>query len=416
MRSWELCVAALIFMLLVLPGIVTADQPSVIVSNYTVTPAVVQPGDLGTITVVLTNTATAATRTEAAAETVPGQGQTTTTTNTQINAVIEDATLKGDGIEVLTGSYGRIGALGPGQSARLTFLFRAPAEDGIYFPEVWVRVAGATSLKYPVPVNVNSGYAIIKKPAIRIERSVPESVIPGQPFNLTLVVANDGQAAANDVTVNVNASTSSITAATPQTFYIPRLAPGEEAAREMRFLTDTGTALGLQPILITVAYQNNDGNLFREVSTVGVPIQGKAELGVASVSTDPTRITVGDPIDLIIRVENSGTGDANSVRATIDGLPLQGGKEAFMGTIEPNNDAPAVFTLTADEAGTFDYTLLITYTDDFGTHTMEERLQMAVADSDDTLLLIAAAAIVIVAAVVAVWWWRRRRREEEEME
>ncbi len=412
MRLCALLLTAFLLILLVIPGIATADEPTVSVSNYTVTPAVVQPGDIGTITVVLTNTATAATRTEAAVETVPGQGQVTTTTNTQINAFIEDVTLQGDGIDVLTGSFGRVGALGPGQSTTLTFLFRAPAEDGIYFPEVWVRVTGATSVKYPIPVNVNSAYSIIKKPAIQVDRSVPESVIPGQSFNLTLVLTNDGQVTANDITVNANASTSSITATTPQTYYIPQLAPGENVSRELRFLTDTGTALGLQPILITVSYQNTNGNLFHDASTVGVPIQGEAELGIASVSTTPTRITRGDAVDLVIRVENSGTGAANSVRATIDGLPLEGSREAFMGTIDPNNDAPAVFSLTANATGTFDYTLIISYTDDFGTHTTEEALQIAVARSDNTLL-IAAVVLVLVAAAVAFWWWRRRQREED---
>ncbi|MDN7025001.1 S-layer protein [Methanoculleus sp. FWC-SCC1] len=406
-------ILALILLAACIPGIAAADEPTVLVSNYTVTPDVLQPGDIGTVTVILTSTATAASRTEANVEMGPGQTQETTTTNTQINAFVEDATLQGNGVDVLTGSFGRVGEIGPGQSMPLTFLFRAPAEEGIYFPEVWIRVRGATDLKYPIPVNVNSQYALIKKPAIRIERSVPESVTPGDPFNLTLVLFNDGEATAGDVTVNANATTRSMTAATPQTYYFREIAPGEQKTIPMRFLTDTETELGLQPVLITVAYRNADGNVFRETSTVGVPIQGRADLGIASVSTDPTRITVGDPIDLIIRVENSGTGDANSVRATIDGLPLPGGKEAFMGTIEPQNDAPAVFSLAADEAGTFDYTLTITFTDDFGTHTTEETLQMTVTESNNTVLLIAVLVIVLIAAAVAFWWWRRRQQEEE---
>ncbi len=409
-------VPALLTLLLLaacIPAITAADEPTVIVSNYTVTPDVLQPGDLGTITVILTSTATTATRTDTSVGTGPGQTQETKTTNTQINAFVEDVTLEGNGVDVLTGSFKRVGEIGPGQSVPLTFSFRAPAEEGIYFPEVWVRVSGATAVKYPIPVNVNSQYALIKKPAIRVERSVPANVVPGDPFNLTLGLFNDGEAAANDITVSVNASTQSITAATPQTYYFQELAPGEQATLDMRFLTDTDTPLGLQPILITVTYLNADGSVFREASTAGVPIQGKADLGIASVSTDPSPITVGDQISLIIRIENSGTGDANSARATIGGLPLPGGKEAFMGTIEPKNDAPAVFTLTANEAGTFNYTLTITFTDDFGTHTTEETLQMTVTRSNNIILLVAVLVIVLIAAGAAFWWWRRRQQEEE---
>jgi hypothetical protein len=282
-------VPALLTLLLLaacIPAITAADEPTVIVSNYTVTPDVLQPGDLGTITVILTSTATTATRTDTSVGTGPGQTQETKTTNTQINAFVEDVTLEGNGVDVLTGSFKRVGEIGPGQSVPLTFSFRAPAEEGIYFPEVWVRVSGATAVKYPIPVNVNSQYALIKKPAIRVERSVPANVVPGDPFNLTLGLFNDGEAAANDITVSVNASTQSITAATPQTYYFQELAPGEQATLDMRFLTDTDTPLGLQPILITVTYLNADGSVFREASTAGVPIQGKADLGIASVSTD----------------------------------------------------------------------------------------------------------------------------------
>lgn len=412
MKRQAIYLLALVVLAIFVPALAAADAPTVIISDYTVTPDVLQPGDIGTITVTLTNTATAASRTETIVGTGAGGAQETTTTNTQINAFVEDVTLQGNGIEVLTGSFGRVGEIGPGQSVPLTFSFRAPAGEGLYFPEVWVRVSGATAVKYPIPVNVNSQYALIKKPAIRVERSVPESVVPGDRFNLTLGLFNDGEATAYDITATVNASTQSITAATPQTHYFQELAPGEQEELTMQFLTDTGTPIGLQPILITVTYLNADGSVFREASTAGVPIQGRADLGIASLSTDPTLIAEGDQISLIIRIENSGTGDANSVRATIDGLPLPGGKEAFMGTIEPDNDAPAVFTLTADEAGTFDYTLTITYTDDFGTHMVEETLQMTVAESNNTVLVIAVLAVLIVAAAVAIWWWRRQQEEE----
>jgi hypothetical protein len=413
MKRHEIYLLALVLLAACVPGIAAADEPTVVISSYTVTPDVLQPGDIGTITVTLTNTATDASRTETIVGTGAGGAQETTTTNTQINAFVEDVTLQGNGIEVLTGSFGRVGEIGPGQSIPLTFSFRAPTGEGIYFPEVWVRVSGATAVKYPIPVNVNSQYALIKKPAIRVERSVPESVVPGDRFNLTLTLVNDGAATASDITVNANTTTQSITAATPQTYYFSAIPPGGQEVIDMQFLTDTETELGLQPILITVTYLNADGSVFREASTAGVPIQGKADLGIASVSTDPTPIMVGDQISLIIRIENSGTGDANSVRATLDGLPLPGGKEAFMGTIEPKNDAPAVFSLTADEAGTFNYTLTTTFTDDFGTHTTQETLQMTVGRSNNTILLVAILVIVLISAAVVFWWWRRRQPEEE---
>ena len=77
------------------------------------------------------------------------------------------------------------------------------------------------------------------------------------------------------------------------------------------------------------------------------------------------RVERGQPFTLLARLENTGTDDANSVRARID-LPLPGNNESFIGTVEPGNDAPAVFNLVARESGSVEYTLSTTFEDDEG--------------------------------------------------
>ena len=402
------CIAGVLIVILVLiPA--AAAAPTVIVSNYTVTPAVLMPGDEGTITVVLTSTASAATG--SALNVRVDSGGVNASPETPGNAYIENVLLNSKEVEVLSGSYQDVGEIGPGQSFPLTFRIRAPGAEGIYFPEVWVRVRDATSVRYPIPVNVNSAYALIKKPALRVERSVPASVDPGDPFNVTLTLYNEGQASASDVSVNINASSRAITPKTSENYYIPKLEPGEESVLSMMFETDINAPLGLQPVFVTIEYQNAARSMFRQVETVGIPIVGRAEMGVASIRTEPSRVTAGDQVDLTIRIENTGTADAKSVRATIDDLDLSGTKEAFLGTIEPGNDGPAVFSLLADREGEFPYTLTIQYTDDYGAHTTRQPLNLVVAGSD-TVPVIAIAAAVLIAVIVAAVFWYRRRKEE----
>ncbi len=402
---------ALIVILVLIPVVATAETSTVIVSNYTVTPAVLMPGDEGTITVVLSSTAPVATGSPLNIRLDPGTGETNASTETPGNAYIENVLLKSEDVEVLTGSFQDVGEIGPGQSFPLTFRIRAPGEEGIYFPEVWVRVRDGAGVRYPVPVNVNSAYALIKKPALRVEKTVPASVDPGDPFNVTLTLHNDGQASANDISVNVNATSGAITPQSAENYYIPKLRPGEESVLNLTFETDTNAPLGLEPVIVTVDYRSADLAAFRQVATIGIPIVGRAEMGVASIRTGPSRVTVGSQVDLTIRIENTGTADAKSVQATIEGLDLPGTKEAFLGTIEPGNDGPAVFTLQADKAGTFDYTLVIRYTDDYGVHTTRQALSLIVAEPD-TLPLLAAAAVVLVVVIVAAALWYRRRKEQ----
>ncbi|MFA7562345.1 MAG: S-layer protein, partial [Methanoculleus sp.] len=138
---------------------------------------------------------------------------------------------------------------------------------------------------------------------------------------------------------------------------------------------------------------------------------GSAEMGVASIRTEPARIIAGDTVDLTIRLENTGTADADSIRATVDGLTFTGSKEAFLGTIEPGNDGPAIFSLEADEAGEFDYTLVIRYTDGYGEHTVRQALHLVVAGRSPVPAIAVAVVVLIVAAAVAIYWYRRREEE-----
>lgn len=406
-RTIEYAASILLMALVLIPAPAAA---TVSVSDSTVTPAVLMPGDEGTITVVLTNVAPGATGSALNVQ-VDSEG-VNVTQEVPGSAYIESVLIHSKDVVVLSGSYQDIGEIGPGQSIPLTFRIRAPGEEGIYFPEVWVRVRGAAGMRYPVPVNVNSAYALIKRPALRVERTVPAAVDPGDPFTITLTLLNEGQAGANDISVHINASPQAIAPKASENYYVPKLDPGEELTYSIPFETDVNAPLGLEPIFVVIDYLSADLTPFQQVSTIGVPIVGRADMGVASVRTEPSLVSAGDRVDLTIRIENTGTADARSVRATIDDLNLSGTKEAFLGTIEPGNDGPAVFSLQTEREGDYPYALTIRYSDDYGTHTARQPLRMVVAEADTIPTFAIVVVVVIVAVAVAIFWYRRQEREE----
>ncbi len=348
-------IAVLGILLLCTIAPVAASLPSVIITEYKVTPAVLLPGEQGIISVTVSTTADKATLTQSYLS-----DTTETTTNIDITAPIDSVTMVGNGIQVISKGYYRVGDIGPGQSIPLSFLIKAPAEAGIYFPEIWIRVSDARSLKYPIPVNVNSEVGIQKRPQISIGKQLPASVKPGDDFNATILLENTGQLSASNLIISVNSSTPSITSKTPGTYHIERLGQGESQAITMEFSTDRNVPLGLSPVTLSSNYQEPDGAFRQQVETLGVNIRGKAQLDISQITTDPDIIQKGDQFTLIIRIENTGTDDAKSVDATID-IPLSGTKEAFVGKIEPANDAPAPFNLQADRSGDIPYTLTIQY-------------------------------------------------------
>ncbi len=339
---------------------VAAEDSSIIVADYTITPAVLQPGDVGTITATIRNTASAASLTQKENLANPDGGTYESTKSADITVNIESVRLSGGAVEVLSGDNSRVGAIGPGESVPVTFLVRAPESDGIYFPELWIEVTDGRSVRKQIPVNVNTQIALLKRPGLTVYKTIADGVNPGDDITASVDLRNDGLARADQVTVTVNSSSATITPKTPGTYHLGTLLRGDNATVEMVFFSDKQAPLGLNPVLLTITYANTDGTLASQTETLGVRLKGRADIGIASLSTDPAQVATGAPVSLVVRLENTGTDTANSVKASID-LPFSGSKDAFVGRIEPNNDAPAVYALQAGDAGDYTYNLSVQY-------------------------------------------------------
>ena len=162
-----------------------AGDPTVQISEYQVSPSILMPDSLGTITVVLKNTASSASIKENAGVFA---NDFTTTKVTDINVNIENVQLEGKGILVVSNDFAHVGEIGPGQSLPLTFTIRAPPETGMYYPEVWIDTTGGRSTRYPIPVNVNTPVGIQKKAIMIVESSLPDMVNPGDEIPVLLTV------------------------------------------------------------------------------------------------------------------------------------------------------------------------------------------------------------------------------------
>jgi len=397
--------ACLVLLLCIMP--VHAESPTVIVADYVISPSVLQPGDVGTITATIRNTASSATISEKTG--IQSGGEFASSKSTDIGVNIESVQLESKDVKVISGNYKRVGAIGPGQSIPITFLIQAPAQDGIYFPEIWIDVTGGQSVRQPIPVNVNTQIALLKKPALTAIKTVPEGVNPGDDISARVVLRNDGLSRADEVTVAINCSSPGITQKTPSTFHSGSLQKGESVPIDMVFATDKNTPSGISRVCLTLTYANPDGSVTTQNEVIGINIKGKARIGIASLSMDPVRIRKGDQVSLIIRLENTGTDNANSVKASID-LPMSGSKDAYVGKIEPDNDAPAVFILQAGNPGTYPYNLTVRYEDDYGVQTWSETLRMTVNDGDSTGLIVAILLVLILVGAGGYWYFVLRKK------
>ena len=381
-------------------------EPTVILTDCQVVPSVLAPGDIGMVTVTLTNTASSSTTTTS---------DSLVTRQTEINPTITGVYLDGGkNIEVIGGNSEFRGDLGPQQSVSITFAIEAPATKGIYYAILRVSVKGSENLMYPVPVNVGMPVSSLRKPALILGQSGDASLEPGDAADIKVSVFNSGKSTAEDIFIRVSEDDPSLAAAKSQTFHIAELGPGESEFITISFISDRGMETGVHEIPLEVTYSTVDGSTMTQADAVALDVKGKVELSIASLKTDPVRATGSQPLDITIRIENPGTGDSKSTVARID-LPFEGNREAYIGKIKPGNDAPAVFSLDSVAAGEYEYSLLVSYEDDTGMHESVYPLTLSVKENGDLTGLIVGIIIIIAAAAGGYYYFVYRKREEEKV-
>ena len=97
--------------------------------------------------------------------------------------------------------------------------------------------------------------------------------------------------------------------------------------------------------------------------------------------------------------------------AAVD-LQIPGAREAFIGKIKRGNDAPATFIMEGADAGTYPYTATITYTDDWGTHTLTRDLTLTIPGGDGSGMVIGGVLLFVLLGAGGLWYLRRRNGEE----
>jgi hypothetical protein len=390
---------------LVVPG-VAADSPTVMVTEYRVNPSIMMPDSVGTISIIVKNTANSATMKENSGYYT---NEFTTTKVTDINVNIEKVQLFGNGVKLLSKDFDRVGEVGPGQSLPFTFTIQAPPKSGMYYPEVWIDTSGGRSTRYPIPVNVNTSVGVQKQAIMILESRFPDTVNPGDEIPVSLTVRNSGETLADDVTIRIDNVSSMIAPKNTALYHIGEVKGNDEKTVELVLLSDKKTEPGLIRIPVTLQYIWLDGTPYTESSSIDVIMKGKAELGFVSVDTSPRRVTANQPFDITIRIENTGTGEAKQVSATVD-LPMTGTKQSFIGKIKPGNDAPAIFSLDGAAGGTYDYMTTITYTDDLGTHTLSKPMSLRVVPEDYTGTILLLVIIILIGGFLAYRYWYLPRK------
>ena len=235
----------------------------------------------------------------------------------------------------------------------------------------------------------------------------PELIKPEDTFDLSFRVSNEGTGTASMAQVTVALDNLSSVPVGADTAIIRKLVAGASERLSYRIMVSDSAEISTHTIPIVMRYDDESGGNITSKSSVGINVVGDADLCIASVKTSPENPVSGDTVTLTFKIENSGHGDAESVKVTIN-IPFEGTKTAFLGKIEADDDAPCMFTFHATGSGDIPYHAVISYKDDIGDHatTKELILYLGNGGNGDMLIPALAAGVLII---VGVFYLRRKK-------
>jgi hypothetical protein len=239
----------------------------------------------------------------------------------------------------------------------------------------------------------------------------PELTSPKDTFNITFSVSNEGTGIAREVQVSTATGELPFVPVGADTKIIKELNPGEFSQLNYRAQVKDNAEISSYSIPIKMEYKDENGTNISSQSFVGVRVLGKAELAISDLKTDPQDPVQSDIVTVTMRIENSGNGDAKSVKVNIN-IPFEGTKTAFLGKIKPNDDAPAVFSILANESGDIPYFTAIEFEDDLGMHSTTQALNLHIRSTNKSSLSPLAAVIAVIIVGAAVYYLYRRKNKQ----
>ncbi|WP_240664240.1 COG1361 S-layer family protein [Methanosarcina sp. MSH10X1] len=290
----------------------------------------------------------------------------------------------------------------------LNFYFRIDqeAESGVYQLEFTIKDNSGTSFSRRIPVMVegNPDLVLAGTNIFHVDENNSSSgaIVPGQEFYLRTTVKNAGNGDAKNVRVMLNLNNSSpLIPLEDNVRFFENLSAG--SSENLSFKLLLGSNADVQPYRIPLritASNSTDTLQIDKIQEIGINVLNRAKIDVSSLKFDPGMPVRGQQVSMTVRLENVGEGEARSVKARLEGLEGSGSTAAFLGRLDKDDDAPAVFTFTPEKTGDQEVTLLVEYEDDFGKHQLSEDLTFNVERQKGSIVPLVLGAAFILAAIV----------------
>ena len=293
--------------------------------------------------------------------------------------------------------------LGPNESREITVK--------IYVPK---SVSGATALRvgaifmdeslHSQEVVYNLGFIITGNVEFALQRScqTPSKVFPGDlNIILTAIIVNTG----NEEATHLNATLKLPEGIKPSwaksdNVYVGNAFP--DTPMECKFYSDIeeSTPPGLYNLELELVHDDGKSSL-----TVPLLISEKANFRIVDLNISPREIHPGDRgIKIQVRIKNSGNVEAKEVVIKLVGSSFSGMTTSFLGVLNPNDEAKAIFDVDVSGLATTGENLLqfqISWTQEGRSLTQNIFYKIQISPSNPYFYVYFLAPTIIAIVIVA---------------
>ena len=257
------------------------------------------------------------------------------------------------------------------------------SKDNIFYFTVLPDVKSG---EYPLIFKIKEGGVIHEKnifvrvigqPDIIFEANLLEDAItPDSAFDVELNIKNVGTGIARNI--KIVPQTQGFVMRDANLIFIDEINPGDSVEETVHFMVSDSNNPGPQKIAFTLVYKDEKSTAYLLEQSIGVKLLNKVNLNIAAVIVDPQPIIEGENTMVTIRIENLGEGKAENVQVFLKNGGFEGQSKAYIGKLDEDEDAPAVFSLIPSKSGKHNFTIHVTYEDDEGNHELTDTLELLV--------------------------------------
>ena len=278
--------------------------------SYQVLESYVRPGAQTTVILTFTNPSTTTDITNLKAAIVPGPDLTVSTSNVQL---------------------GTLGASASQQASVIVSAYSTASSKESYVTVTATYNVGASSKTTSINVPIT-----IRSPPLLQVANVEYSTTPapGSTVTLNFDLANNGDGAANDISVTLTQSSGLFTVSGSSEGFVASIPAKATESLSFEVTIDPSASVGTQLIPVNLYYYDEaKTTTYNETKNIGLPISGEADF---IVTVDETaNFYTGMKGTASVSISNSGTGTAEFL--TVKATSPYGTKELYVGELEPDD-------------------------------------------------------------------------------